>query len=435
MAAQRQDIRLAVGAADHPKMKKLDRRLDGDPSDPFRCWIRLLSHARVNKSDGRLDGMTSEDIEIAAGWTRRAGAFVSAMLEVKLLEQEPEAGCFIIHDWEENQPFASGSAARSEHARKAAQARWNRFDSLGAECPEQCPEHEGVLHRASNGNALFSSSPSDPDRFGSSRTDPDNASPEADFASGRKRSEQRQVSPQPAAEFTGHDPSLLEPSGEPTIASPLAELSATFDEFYAQYPRHVGRDAAAKVWRRLNAADRQAALDDLPGRKMAWERARTEPQFIPHPATWLNQRRWTDELPKGARLGAQSAMRMSAGMENLVRIAQGGKLFDDDSGTDRTGPLANQRRLVSAAGGRSDDCGMARSPDAGRFGRCDGSGGVSDSDGSRGASDARNSVPDRVAESGAPGCGDASKDSRIAGAVANAGGDRAGAFGTAGVRG
>lgn len=71
-----------------------------------------------------------------------------------------------------------------------------------------------------------------------------------------------------------------------------------FAEFWAAYPRKVGRAAAEKAWpkaiktlepdRLIKAAGYWAGL---------WTNARTEKQFIPHPATWLNGKRWDDEPP------------------------------------------------------------------------------------------------------------------------------------------
>jgi hypothetical protein len=67
-----------------------------------------------------------------------------------------------------------------------------------------------------------------------------------------------------------------------------------FAEFWAAYPRKVGKGGAEKLWGRLKP--------DLPTVLKAIERARATEQwqrdggqFIPHPATWLNQRRWEDE--------------------------------------------------------------------------------------------------------------------------------------------
>ena len=70
----------------------------------------------------------------------------------------------------------------------------------------------------------------------------------------------------------------------------------TFDEFYKLYPRKVGRVVAQRCFTKLNKRDKQLAYDGLLKYIRFWESNKTEKQFIPHPSTWLNQKRWEDEL-------------------------------------------------------------------------------------------------------------------------------------------
>tara|TARA_Y100001963_G_scaffold64873_1_gene90333 strand:+ start:382 stop:759 length:378 start_codon:yes stop_codon:yes gene_type:complete len=74
----------------------------------------------------------------------------------------------------------------------------------------------------------------------------------------------------------------------------------TFDEFYKLYPRKVGRFMANKSFKKLSRRDKMLAYDGLLNYIRFWEHNKTEKQFIPHPSTWINQRRWEDEieLPK-----------------------------------------------------------------------------------------------------------------------------------------
>lgn len=69
-----------------------------------------------------------------------------------------------------------------------------------------------------------------------------------------------------------------------------------FDQFWTAYPKKVGKRAAQKAFQ--NAQNRPR-IDDL---LKAIDRARVSEQwrkdggqFIPNPATWLNQGRWDDE--------------------------------------------------------------------------------------------------------------------------------------------
>ena len=69
--------------------------------------------------------------------------------------------------------------------------------------------------------------------------------------------------------------------------------TAEFDEFWAAYPRKVDKKKSAQLFSRLlkkEPAILAAILKDLDGR---WQNV--EPQFIPHPSTYLNGRRWEDQ--------------------------------------------------------------------------------------------------------------------------------------------
>lgn len=72
--------------------------------------------------------------------------------------------------------------------------------------------------------------------------------------------------------------------------------SVGFMEFWQAYPRKVGKGAAEKAWAKANP-DLQAVLTAL-----AWQTkqdgwTKDGGAFIPHPGTYLNQRRWEDERP------------------------------------------------------------------------------------------------------------------------------------------
>ncbi len=73
------------------------------------------------------------------------------------------------------------------------------------------------------------------------------------------------------------------------------EPEPTFEAFYRPYPRKAGRDAAARAW--ASAITRAAPAEILAGlMRQLPELTSREPKFIPHPATWLNQGRWQDEV-------------------------------------------------------------------------------------------------------------------------------------------
>lgn len=71
-----------------------------------------------------------------------------------------------------------------------------------------------------------------------------------------------------------------------------------FEKFWSAYPRKVGKDDARRWWLKRKPdddllADMLAAIEDQRASPQ-WQR--DGGQFIPHPATWLNQGRWQDEI-------------------------------------------------------------------------------------------------------------------------------------------
>ena len=86
--------------------------------------------------------------------------------------------------------------------------------------------------------------------------------------------------------------------------SPSASESADdgFAEFWEQYPKKVAKPAAKKAWRKIKPSNRPLAdlMAGLARQKASADWQKDCGQFIPHPATWLNARRWEDELPQPA---------------------------------------------------------------------------------------------------------------------------------------
>tara|TARA_B100000809_G_C15015374_1_gene486471 strand:- start:398 stop:775 length:378 start_codon:yes stop_codon:yes gene_type:complete len=70
----------------------------------------------------------------------------------------------------------------------------------------------------------------------------------------------------------------------------------TFEDFWNLYPRRKAKKAAEKAWKKLKQGERTEVIEHLP------KRAKTDIQwlkncgeFIPYPATFLNQGCWMDE--------------------------------------------------------------------------------------------------------------------------------------------
>ncbi len=83
-----------------------------------------------------------------------------------------------------------------------------------------------------------------------------------------------------------------------TQAAP-ARLEAGFAQFWQRWPKKEGRERALRVWLKLapDGDTMQAILDAIPRHQSAKDWPRENWRFCPLPATWLNERRWEDELP------------------------------------------------------------------------------------------------------------------------------------------
>lgn len=87
-----------------------------------------------------------------------------------------------------------------------------------------------------------------------------------------------------------------------TPLTPRKKLGASytddFETFWKVFPRKVGKDAAWRRWKSLTGTRPELSALVSAIRKQAqsdqWQKENG--QFIPNPATWLNQGRWADEI-------------------------------------------------------------------------------------------------------------------------------------------
>ena len=67
-----------------------------------------------------------------------------------------------------------------------------------------------------------------------------------------------------------------------------------FNRFWSLYPRKVAKVAAQRSWKRLTNKNVDSIFKVFHEHLIRW--SFKEIQFVPHASTWLNQRRWEDEL-------------------------------------------------------------------------------------------------------------------------------------------
>ena len=74
--------------------------------------------------------------------------------------------------------------------------------------------------------------------------------------------------------------------------------SDDFNIFYGAYPRRVNKLGAWQAWEKCNG-DRpslDALLCILEKQKKSYDWTKENGKYIPHPSTWINKKRWDDEV-------------------------------------------------------------------------------------------------------------------------------------------
>jgi hypothetical protein len=79
-----------------------------------------------------------------------------------------------------------------------------------------------------------------------------------------------------------------------------------FEAFWSSYPKKAGKDAAKKAFAKRNPDQTltNKMIDAVRLHKQSESWMKDGGQFIPHPATWLNQGRWMDEIEGGLPVSA-----------------------------------------------------------------------------------------------------------------------------------
>ncbi len=91
---------------------------------------------------------------------------------------------------------------------------------------------------------------------------------------------------------TKHKPSISPSNGE----------NDAFDTFWKMYPKKVGKGAAEKAFKKYKPDDAllNTMLKAIEIQLQSEQWKKDCGQYIPNPATWLNQKRWEDEPDTGA---------------------------------------------------------------------------------------------------------------------------------------
>ena len=92
-------------------------------------------------------------------------------------------------------------------------------------------------------------------------------------------------------------------------------IAKKFDVFWAAYPKKTDRKKAFAAFTKINPSDDllQTMLSGIASWSSKWI---AEPQYTPHPTTWLNGERWNDAQPVSTKPQASKPVTKSAGDVN-----------------------------------------------------------------------------------------------------------------------
>lgn len=103
--------------------------------------------------------------------------------------------------------------------------------------------------------------------------------------------------------------------------SDIPKNQERFNEFWQVYPKKIGKGAAEKAYKRVHPDQQlhERMLNAVYDAKQSRQWRTDNGRYIPNPATWLNQRRWEDELEQQRRVDSPQADMAQRAIEEIMR--------------------------------------------------------------------------------------------------------------------
>ena len=271
-------FKLYQSRAKHPKTLRLaaliqqDRRYTCGLLDDLWTW-GLDAADRL----GRLNRLAPEDIAMALDYPPKKGKWlVDALVQSGFFDVDAD-GTYVLHDWD-------------EYAGKLNDARAKDADRKRTERSQSASSPDNVRD-VSDGR------PTDVRRMSIKNPSLDkdiDIERDRDTERDGEREKDNRVTP-PIAPHAG---------GGADKPAPKAESlqDVRFGEFWGLYPKKQGKGAAEKAYAKIKP-DRELhmmILNAVTLQKQSAQWRKDNGQYIPNPATWLNQRRWEDD-PQGGK--------------------------------------------------------------------------------------------------------------------------------------
>lgn len=218
---------------DDPKVQRLPLLL-------FRAWVNLLCVA--NKNGGVLPEMV--DVAYSLHVTEsRALAITNELWEAGLFDKKD--GIFSPHNWERRQFRSDVSTERVK-----------RFRERQGNVSETVTETVSVFPPSEKEESF----------------------PHTPFKEEKS-------------------PPLSDSEPEPELLA-LSAPDSGFEDFWKLYPRKQAKLAARKAWKKIAPRNgmRETIASAIEAQKLSEQWLKSNGEFIPHPATWLNKGMWDDEV-------------------------------------------------------------------------------------------------------------------------------------------
>lgn len=75
-----------------------------------------------------------------------------------------------------------------------------------------------------------------------------------------------------------------------------SQIAAEFEQFWEEYPRRIAKAAARQAWAKLRQRPETPPIEAIITAVRLYASQVSDPKYICHPATWLRQERWNDEI-------------------------------------------------------------------------------------------------------------------------------------------
>jgi len=238
----------------HPKTNKLTRILkETQPETKHPAVIGYLHYlwwwALDYAQNGSLARYDNAEIAEAARWEGDADTFVNALIDAGYVDKTDEG--LQLHDWYE---YAGKLVERREKDRE----RKKKKKGAGGtpDNSDGTPQDGARLPSVHN--------PTQPNQTKHNQTKPN-------------RTEQNQ-----------------------TAAAEAPSVADMFSQFWDEYPKKVGKAKCAEIWKKLKPSAKlfEKIMTALRAQKQIPQWQKDGGAYIPHPQTWLNNKRWEDELPE-----------------------------------------------------------------------------------------------------------------------------------------